>query len=150
MMRAHCKLLMAPVPLSVNRSMSTSSAGIRNMLNPAARTIASRSCGVRICNGSTTLIRKGSMMGFMTRASSRHEIGVAELARVQVFGILANSASPRVRFDEALALQRIQFDRGAFLLGLGARRQDGRFVQTQSGRQAAKSGDHGPHKGEPI
>ena len=36
-------------------------------------------------------------------APSRLEFGVAELARVQVFGILANSATPKSRFEEALA-----------------------------------------------
>src|SRR5262245_45809267 len=36
-------------------------------------------------------------------ASSSLEIELAELARVQVFGIPANSATPKVRFDEALA-----------------------------------------------
>ena len=54
-----------PVPLSVKRSMSTSSAGIRNGLKWAERMIASRSCGVVSRIGSTILILNGSIIVFI-------------------------------------------------------------------------------------
>src|SRR5688572_16928116 len=58
---------MAPVPLSVRRSMRTSSAGIRNRLSPARRSASSLSSRVVSRIGSTTLMRKGSMMVFTTK-----------------------------------------------------------------------------------
>ena len=55
---------MAEVPLSVSRSISTSSAGIRNGLKWAARRMSARSAGVVMRTGSTILIRNGSMIVF--------------------------------------------------------------------------------------
>ncbi len=59
---AHCSALIADVPLSVSRSMSTSSALSRKTLYPASRRLASRSAGVVRRTGSTVLILNGSMM----------------------------------------------------------------------------------------
>ncbi len=64
-MPAHCRLLIAPVPLSVSKSINTSSDGNQEHVEAGLRTIASRSSRVRMCRGSTTLIRNGSMMVFM-------------------------------------------------------------------------------------
>src|SRR5438105_10701196 len=64
-MPAHCSLLMAEVPLSVSRSMSTSSAGIWKTLKCARRRMASRCSAVVILIGSTILILNGSMIVFM-------------------------------------------------------------------------------------
>src|SRR5437762_1792869 len=66
---AHSRALMAPVPLSVRRSMRTSSGRILKGLKPAARITRSRSSGVVSRIGSTTLIRKGSMMVFKAGSS---------------------------------------------------------------------------------
>jgi len=52
MMPAHCSDDIAPVPLSVSRSM-TSSARTRNRLNPGSRRMASRCSGVIMRIGST-------------------------------------------------------------------------------------------------
>src|SRR5436190_1196062 len=64
-MPAHCSALIAEVPLSVSRSMSTSSAGMRNGFRCALRRINSRSAGVVSLIGSTILMRNGSMIVFM-------------------------------------------------------------------------------------
>jgi hypothetical protein len=63
MIAAHCSLDIALAPLSVRRSMSTSSARTANRLKPAASRISSRSACVVRRIGSTDLIRKGSMIG---------------------------------------------------------------------------------------
>ncbi len=63
-MPAHCSLDIAAVPLSVSRSIITSSAGIWKTLKCARRRIASRSAGVVSLIGSTILILNGSMMVF--------------------------------------------------------------------------------------
>ncbi len=65
MMPAHWSALMAAVPLSVSRSISTSSAGTMKMLYPPRRMISSRSAAVVNLIGSTDLILNGSMMVFM-------------------------------------------------------------------------------------
>ncbi len=65
MMPAHCSALMAPVPLSVSRSIRTSSAGMRKTFMPARSSASSRCWWVVMRMGSTTLIRKGSIMVFM-------------------------------------------------------------------------------------
>ncbi len=59
---AHCSALMAAVPLSVSRSIITSSERSENRFSPAWRSRASRSARVVIRIGSTTLTRWGSMM----------------------------------------------------------------------------------------
>ena len=65
MIPAHCAALMAPVPLSVRRSMITSRAWRRNTLKSAARMSASLSWRVVSRSGSTLLILNGSMRVFM-------------------------------------------------------------------------------------
>ena len=77
-MPAHCSLDIAAVPLSVSRSMSTSSAGIRNGLKWASRRIAARSPVVVTRIGSTILIRNGSMMVFMVPGLRRCSDGSGE------------------------------------------------------------------------
>lgn len=59
-MPAHCRSLIADVPLSVKRSMETLSAGTWKRLYPASRSSLSRSCPVVRRIGSTTLILNGS------------------------------------------------------------------------------------------
>ena len=71
-MPAHCSLLIADVPLSVSRSMMTSSAGIWNRLKWARRRIASRSAGVVSLIGSTILILNGSMIVFIPACLEIH------------------------------------------------------------------------------
>ncbi len=66
MTAAHCSALIAPVPLSVSRSISTCSAAILNSLKPALRKTSSRYSGVASRLGSTALIRKGSMIVFIS------------------------------------------------------------------------------------
>src|SRR5271165_3517001 len=61
MMAAHCAVDIAPVPESVSRSMSTSSAGSRKRLKCAARRNSSRCSRVVQRIGSTLLMRNGSM-----------------------------------------------------------------------------------------
>ena len=56
---------MAPVPLSVNRSISTLWAWMLNTLKWAARSIFSRCSLVVMHKGSTILILKGSMIVFI-------------------------------------------------------------------------------------
>src|SRR5262245_16393468 len=85
-MAAHCSLDIAPVPESVSRSMSTSSAWSANRLYPASVSRCSRSARVSMRIGSTAWIRKGSMMvrkvmvsaRFMVSALERCEAGVEE------------------------------------------------------------------------
>src|SRR5450755_1101940 len=59
---AHCSALIAPVPLSVNRSIKTSSARSRNGLKPTSCRKHSRSARVVILIGSTDLMRNGSII----------------------------------------------------------------------------------------
>src|SRR5579872_1699102 len=76
-MPAHCSLLMADVPLSVSRSMITSSAGMRKPLKCARRRIVSRCSGVVSLMGSTILILNGSMIVFtcpIPRATRLREV----------------------------------------------------------------------------
>src|ERR1044072_5099246 len=61
-MPAHCSELIAPVPLSVNRPMSTSSPRRAKRLWPAVAVACSRSSRVVIRIGSTEGIRNGSMI----------------------------------------------------------------------------------------
>ena len=67
---AHCSELIAAVPLSVSRSISTSSARRRKAFQWAARSFCSRSARVVSRMGSTDLILKGSMMVRMGRKDS--------------------------------------------------------------------------------
>jgi hypothetical protein len=62
MTEAHCSELIAAVPLSVSRSISTSSARSRKAFQWAVRSFCSRSARVVSRIGSTDLILKGSMM----------------------------------------------------------------------------------------
>ena len=59
---AHWSRLIAPVPESVSRSMSTSSAWIANRFQPAASSAAARSSRVVMRMGSTAWMRNGSMI----------------------------------------------------------------------------------------
>src|SRR5512138_151307 len=61
-MAAHCRADMAPVPESVRKSSSTSSARSRNGLSLASSMSAARSSRRVRRMGSTDLMRKGSMM----------------------------------------------------------------------------------------
>ena len=61
-MPAHCSADIAPVPESVSRSISTSSARNSNRLYPAAASAAARSARVVSRIGSTEWMRNGSMI----------------------------------------------------------------------------------------
>ncbi len=79
MMAAHCRALIAPVPESVRKSRSTSSASSLKTFSLAASSRRSRSSRVVTRMGSTDLMRKGSMMvrgmgvppGHLCRAAGR-------------------------------------------------------------------------------
>src|ERR1043165_656903 len=60
MMPAHCLSLSAPVPLSVSKSINTSSEWRRKGLYPLLRSASCRYSSVVILIGSTILIRNGS------------------------------------------------------------------------------------------
>ena len=78
MMPAHWSALIAAVPLSVNRSISTSSAGTRNRLYPPFLRTSSRCSTVVNLIGSTDLILNGSMMVFMGWLERVKEEGSAQ------------------------------------------------------------------------
>ncbi len=69
MIPAHCSEDIAPVPESVSRSIRMSSAGIRKTFQSAPSRTARRSSRVVMRSGSTTLIRKGSMIRSMAPSS---------------------------------------------------------------------------------
>src|SRR5262245_56970977 len=86
-MPAHCSLDMADVPLSVSRSMSTSSAGIWKGLKWARRRISSRWAGVVSLIGSTILILKGSMITLVDITSPSLYLGASPMTTANTAGV---------------------------------------------------------------
>ena len=81
MMPAHCSELMAPVPESVSRSMSTSSDASRKGLYPDAIRCACRWLRVVMRSGSTDLILNGSMIVWNVGGGPDRESGWATVIR---------------------------------------------------------------------
>jgi hypothetical protein len=88
---AHWWVDMAPVPESVSRSMSTSSAFRRNGLYSASAIFLWRSSRVVMRMGSTTLILKGSMMVFIGLASG---LMVAQVSGLRAFLVRVLASPP--------------------------------------------------------
>src|SRR2546426_1138937 len=106
-MPAHCSLLMAAVPLSVSKSMITSSAGIWKTLKCARRKMSSLCCGVVSLIGSTILILNGSIIVFMLNAVLRHLPLVHGNAQARPFGNRHEAAVDGVKRGDDVVHQSV-------------------------------------------
>jgi len=130
MMPAHCALLMAPVPLSVSRSMMTSSERRAKMLNPASEMRPVRSSHVLSLIGSTALIRNGSMMVLNTGSSKMSLPRLAPLGSPDPGPLSAAVAVARPFLTEASRLPDRIRDRDVRVPARidGSRSTNGQFV----------------------